>query len=309
MSRIRSASYSIDEFPLQEVKEWRKELRNLLDQFHRDLEFRNNVTANFDVIYSNHYATQRQLKSVETMMEEIKTKNTDDAATKEQNFNTRTDQCERCIVLERKVSEALVEVRQMKNIVCETEDKYDKIENVSSVVRKMSAETKQELTDLVEHLKMEKKLKTFVNCEGHLIWRVDGYKARLKNARENDIIIKSPIFCDRLYGYSLRMDLLLDGFGTWKGRNILACVTVIPGEWDSLLSWPCRLNTDIILRDQTDDITMVISNISAYIVGQIALMTQNNNNGFSSGKKHFESGHSEKTRCQLQSPAIHLYST
>lgn len=260
MSRILSASYSIDALALQEVKEWRKELRNLLDQFHRDLEFRNNVTANFEVIFSNHYATQRQLKSVETMMEEMKQRF---AATKEQNFNTKTDQCERCIVLERKVSEALVELRQMKNIVCETEDKYNKIENVSSDVRKMSAETKQELTDLVEHLKMEKKLKTFVNCEGHLIWRVDGYKAKLKMAKENDIIIKSPIFCDRLYGYNLRMELLLDGFGTWKGRNILACITVIPGEWDSLLSWPCRLNTDITLRDQMDDITMVISNIRA----------------------------------------------
>lgn len=249
---------------MQEVKEWRKELRNLLDQFHRDLEFRNNVTANIDVIFSNHYATQTRLKTVETIMEEIKTKNDQDTVTKDQGLNTRIDQCERCIVLERKVSEALVELRQMKNIVCETEDKYDKIENVSDDVRKTSAETKQKLTDLVEHLKMEKKLKTFVNCEGHLIWRIDGYTAKLKNAKENDIIIRSPIFCDRLYGYSLRMDLLLDGFGTWKGRNILACITVISGEWDSLLSWPCRLNADIILRDQPDDITMVISNV--YIV-------------------------------------------
>lgn len=244
-------TYSIDASSLQEVKEWRKELRNLLDQFHRDLEFRNDVTANFDVMFSNHYATQRRLKSIESIMKETNTKYKEEAITKEQGLNTRTDQCERCIVLERKVSEVLVEIRQMKNIVCETEDKYDKIENVSSDVRKISAETKQELTDLVEHLKMDKKLKTFVNCEGHLIWRIDGYTARLKNAKENDIIISSPIFCDRLYGYSLRMNVLLNGFGTWKGRNILACITVIPGEWDSLLSWPCRLNADIILRDQT----------------------------------------------------------
>lgn len=247
---------------MQEVKEWRKELRNLLDQFHRDLEFRNDVTANFDVVFSNHHATQSRLKSVETVIEEINTKNKENVTTKKQGFNTRTDQCERCIVLERKVSEVLVEIRQMKNIVCETEDKYDKIENVSSDVRKICAETKQELTDFVGHLKMEKKLKSFVNCEGHLIWRIDGYTARLKNAKENDIIIRSPIFCDQLYGYSLRMDLLMDGFGTWKGRNILACITVIPGEWDSLLTWPCRLNADIILRDQADDITMVISYIS-----------------------------------------------
>lgn len=250
---------------MQEVQEWRKELRNLLDQFYRDLEFRNDVTANFDVIFLNHYATQRRLKSVETVMEEIKGWNEKDAVMKKQSFNTRTDQCERCIFLERKVSEALVELRQMKNIVCETEDKYDKMENVSSDVSKISAETKQQLTDLVEHLKMEKKLKTFVNCDGHLIWRIDGYAARLKNVKENDIIIKSPIFCDRLYGYNLRMDLLLNGFGTWKGKNILACVTVIPGEWDSLLSWPCRLNADIILRDQTDDITIVISNSIEFI--------------------------------------------
>lgn len=122
------------------------------------------------------------------------------------------NQCKRCVTLERKLTESLVEVRQMKNIVCETEDKYEKLENISFDVRKICAETKQELTDLDEHLRMEKKIRSFVNCEGHLIWRIADYSAKLKNGKENDIILKSPIFCNEPYGYSLRVSDLFNFF-------------------------------------------------------------------------------------------------
>lgn len=53
------------------------------------------------------------------------------------------------------------------------------------------------------------------------------------------------------------MDINLNGIGTWKGRNIIACITVVSGEWDPLLVWPCKLQADIILRDQPDDLTQV----------------------------------------------------
>lgn len=50
-----------------------------------------------------------------------------------------------------------------------------------------------------------------------------------------------------------QLDVLLNGLGTWKGRNMLACLNVVKGEWDALLQWPCRLRADIILRNQSDD--------------------------------------------------------
>lgn len=54
-----------------------------------------------------------------------------------------------------------------------------------------------------------------------------------------------------------QLDVHLNGIGTWRGRNILACLTVVPGEYDPLLAWPCKLKADIILRDQPDDLTKV----------------------------------------------------
>lgn len=51
----------------------------------------------------------------------------------------------------------------------------------------------------------------------------------------------------------LQLDVLLNGLGTWKGRNMLACLNVVKGEWDALLQWPCKLRADIILRNQSDD--------------------------------------------------------
>lgn len=42
----------------------------------------------------------------------------------------------------------------------------------------------------------------------------------------------------------------MNGKGNFKGRNILACINVLHGEYDPLLPWPCRLRADLIIRDQ-----------------------------------------------------------
>lgn len=47
----------------------------------------------------------------------------------------------------------------------------------------------------------------------------------------------------------------LNGVGTWKGRNIIAALTIVPGEYDTLLVWPCKIEADIILRDQAKDLS------------------------------------------------------
>lgn len=44
----------------------------------------------------------------------------------------------------------------------------------------------------------------------------------------------------------------LNGKGNFKGRNIIACINVLHGEYDPLLPWPCRLKADLIIRDQAD---------------------------------------------------------
>lgn len=113
--------------------------------------------------------------------------------------------CQRCPFLEWKLTEALVEIRQMKNTVYETEVKCEKMQQFVDDAQTMCAQTKQELADLQVQLAAEKQISTMVNYKGHLIWRIDNFANKLKNAKQYDITLKSPLFSNKRYGYTLRV--------------------------------------------------------------------------------------------------------
>ncbi|XP_026826757.1 TNF receptor-associated factor 5 [Ooceraea biroi] len=88
------------------------------------------------------------------------------------------------------------------------------------------------------------------STNGRIIWRIDRYKEKMSEAKKNDCALYSPIFYDKEYGYTLRMELFLNGKGQWKDRHIIGCLRVENGKWDPLLDWPCILRAAVILRDQ-----------------------------------------------------------
>lgn len=194
-----------------------------MDRISQDLEFRNDATLSFEMLFSEKDRTAAKLSSLESEVENLKLERErlNESMTSTQTNNSldsyyrssrsldwnklMPDRCRRCTFLEWKVSESLVELRQMKNIVYETEVKCEKSRKTIIDAQKMCAQTKQELADLQTHLAAEKNSKTLLNCEGHLLWRIDQFAAKLKDAKENDIILKSPIFCNRQYGYNLRV--------------------------------------------------------------------------------------------------------
>lgn len=139
-------------------------------------------------------------------------------------------------------------IKQALNTVHETEEKTEKLEKEFETCREVILSTKQSLADLQEHLKYQRRLNTISNIRGHLIWRISNYSKRLNDAKETEIPLKSPLFSNKHYGYSLRLDVHLNGIGTWKNRNLIACLTVVDGEYDTILPWPCKLKADIILR-------------------------------------------------------------
>lgn len=98
-----------------------------------------------------------------------------------------------------------VEVKSLMHIIHETEDKCDKFEKVLNEYKCRVSETQQKLDDLEVHLKYQNRLQGITNTRGHLIWRIDNYSSRLKEAKENDIMLRSPLFCNRHYGYALRV--------------------------------------------------------------------------------------------------------
>lgn len=41
--------------------------------------------------------------------------------------------------------------------------------------------------------------------QGHLIWRIDNFQARMKEAKEKDAVLTSPLFRTSKYGYTLKV--------------------------------------------------------------------------------------------------------
>lgn len=148
------------------------------------------------------------------------------------------------------------ELKSLKHICTAAEDKCDRLERVVCEVRKMASATQQQLSERLEHERLQRQMVAIENVHGHLIWRIDGFAAKMQSARDDDVTtLHSPSFCNRQYGYTLRLDVHLNGLGTWRGRHVLACLTVVPGgDWDTLLAWPCKLRADIRLRDQPADV-------------------------------------------------------
>lgn len=103
-----------------------------------------------------------------------------------------------------------------------------------------------------------------VSTNGRIIWRIDCYKEKMSEAKENGRSLYSPIFYDKEYGYTLRMELFLNGKGQWKDRHIIGCLRVENGKWDPLLSWPCVLRAIVILRDQdnpANDVRKIVKTV------------------------------------------------
>ncbi|EAT32537.1 AAEL015342-PA [Aedes aegypti] len=139
------------------------------------------------------------------------------------------------------------ELKGVLNTVNETEDKS------LEKYRRETYYTKQSLDDLQVHLQHQEKLVVIQNTEGHLIWRIDQFEKRFEESQQSEFMLKSPLFSNRPFGYTLRMEASLNGIGTWRGRNMIVGLVVVNGFYDNLLEWPCVLSGTITLRDQPQD--------------------------------------------------------
>lgn len=212
MHNIQIHCFIIVEFS-QDVKEWRKELSRLLDHIHEDFEFRNNVTANIETLFSDNQISVSKITALELDVDKLWQSRTCDNNKTTQN-QSRVDEFSSEILPELhrhpsewevKMASLTLEVKQMKHIVCETEDKCERMERALRDARKSNAKTKQELRDLEIHLKVQKKMTAIINVDGNLIWRIDQFTSKLQDAKETDTFIKSPLFCNKQYGYTLRV--------------------------------------------------------------------------------------------------------
>ncbi|KAH8303978.1 hypothetical protein KR044_012570 [Drosophila immigrans] len=143
------------------------------------------------------------------------------------------------------------EVKNVKSMVCETEERIEKLQVIVQDLDKSLHQTMQNIADIENQLAMQQRIASVQNIRGHLIWRIKDYSKKLEEAKQYDTILHSAMFSNKAFGYALRLDIYLNGKGTWKGRNLIACLNVLSGEYDPLLNWPCRLQAEIIIRDQS----------------------------------------------------------
>lgn len=121
---------------------------------------------------------------------------------------------------------------------------------------------------------------------GNFIWRIDNFRARMKDAKDNDTVLSSPLFKTAKYGYTLKAEINLNGIGKWKGRHITSTVRLVTGAYDSLLDWPCDLNINIVLKDQPANRSQAMD-----IVKSLQLRRK------SSSKRHdYDEGEDERTK-------------
>ncbi|XP_058444340.1 TNF receptor-associated factor 5 [Malaya genurostris] len=145
------------------------------------------------------------------------------------------------------------ELKGVLNTVNETEDASDRTQKTLEKYRRETYYTKQCLDDLQVHLQHQDKLVVIQNTDGHLIWRIDQFDKRFKESQETEVMLKSPLFCDKPFGYTLRLEVSLNGIGTWRGRNLIVGLIVVSGYYDNLLEWPCTIRGTVTLRDQPED--------------------------------------------------------
>lgn len=97
------------------------------------------------------------------------------------------------------------EVKSLKHIANAAEDKCDGLERTVVDSRKSTAQTRQLLADLEEHLRLQRTLEAIQSVNGHLVWRISGFAEKLREAKENEVTLRSPLFCNRPYGYTMRV--------------------------------------------------------------------------------------------------------
>ena len=100
---------------------------------------------------------------------------------------------------------------------------------------------KGELCDLQKEFQLSK---TYIHNDGTYLWRIDNIHEvffNAKNASQPTYII-SPSFYTSKYGYKLSLKLYINGDKTVRNTHLSLYVTIMRGEYDSLLKWPFNLS-------------------------------------------------------------------
>ncbi|XP_052849944.1 TNF receptor-associated factor 3 isoform X1 [Drosophila gunungcola] len=218
----------------EQVESRLDEAQKMVNQLSADVTFHqnqlnDNILKLEELIFENERLNREKFFQIEEFLQQIN-----------EDIKTRLTNSDYAISKQATLD---YEVKNVKSIVCEIEERCDKLDRALH-------QTMQNLSDLETQMAMQQRIASVQNIRGHLIWRIKDYSKKLDESKQYDTILHSAMFSNKAFSYALRLDIYLNGKGTWKGRNMIACLNVLSGEYDPLLAWPCRLQAEIIIRDQ-----------------------------------------------------------
>ncbi|CAF3876571.1 unnamed protein product [Rotaria magnacalcarata] len=106
--------------------------------------------------------------------------------------------------------------------------------------------------------------KSSVHNDGTYLWRIDNIQQLFRNAKNSSqpLFIVSPSFYTSKYGYRLSLKLYLNGDKTTQDKYLSLYVTMMRGEYDSLLDWPFKYPITLCLYDRSAQKDHVVHTIT-----------------------------------------------
>ncbi|CAF4645297.1 unnamed protein product [Rotaria sp. Silwood1] len=94
--------------------------------------------------------------------------------------------------------------------------------------------------------------KSFIHNDGTYLWRIDNIQQSFRNAKNasQSICISSSPFYTSKYGYKMSLKLYLNGDKSVRDTYLSVYITIMRGEYDSLLNWPFQYPITLCLYDR-----------------------------------------------------------
>uniref|UniRef100_A0A182W5N8 MATH domain-containing protein n=1 Tax=Anopheles minimus TaxID=112268 RepID=A0A182W5N8_9DIPT len=142
--------------------------------------------------------------------------------------------------------ESSLELLEEVNPDPNTEERITQLAQKVDRYRHEAYYTKQLLDDVRNHMKVAEYRKSLASEDGRILWRIDKFAERMEQSKENQVMVRSPIFTNKPYGYTLQLEV---GW-KWYDNHMTVGLVVLPGPYDTLLHWPAQLSGNLVLHDQ-----------------------------------------------------------
>ena len=158
-------------------------------------------------------------------------------------------------VIQNRLSELEQQITNVSTNISTLEDLTTKITSQQQKIVQLEQQSSQYQQDITELKQQISDIKSITNINnrnyGELIWKIDNYKEKLKEAEDGkQIAIYSPSFYSRQGGYHLKTKVYLNGDGFGEGSYLSVYIMVCKGEFDNILKWPLDAKFTFTLINQ-----------------------------------------------------------